>query len=191
MGPVEANCGCWCIGPWSQPNVARQRHPKVKRARWTFIARDEKCGVIPAYVLHRLHTVSRWIQQVSSAIRVRDMPAGSRKLAAMAYNERLADDIRARIGNHQALTEREMFGGLAFMIGGNMAVTVSGDELMVRVGKDAHDAAVARAGARIVERGRRQMRGWIKVSAEGMATEADFNSWVDRGVGFAESLPKK
>ena len=63
----------------------------------------------------------------------------------LAYNQRLAEDIRARIGNHPGLTEKEMFGGIAFMIGGNMAVGVSGDELMVRVGKRAHDQAVAKS----------------------------------------------
>jgi TfoX/Sxy family transcriptional regulator of competence genes len=109
----------------------------------------------------------------------------------MAYDERLADDIRARIGAHPSLIEREMFGGLAFMIGGNMAVTVRGNELMVRVGKDAHDEAVVRPGARMVEMGPRPMRGWIKVSAEGMATDRDFNRWVDQGVSYAASLPSK
>ncbi len=109
----------------------------------------------------------------------------------MAYDEGLANDIRAIIGAHPALSEREMFGGIAFMIHGNMAVGVSGDELMVRVGKDAHDTAVARPGARIFDMGPRPMRGWIAVSAEGMTTDADLERWVRQGVAFATSLPAK
>ncbi len=109
----------------------------------------------------------------------------------MAYNMAVADDIRARIGGHPGVTEREMFGGIAFMINGNMAVGVSGDELMVRVGKDAHDEAVALPGARTFDMSARPMRGWVAVAAEGFTDEAAFNGWIDRGVAFAESLPKK
>ncbi len=109
----------------------------------------------------------------------------------MAFNEGLADDIRARIGADPRLTERQMFGGIAFMVNGNMAVGVSGDELMVRVGKDAHDEAVARPGARIFDLSARPMRGWVAVSAEGFTTDAGLNLWIDQGVAFAESLPPK
>lgn len=109
----------------------------------------------------------------------------------MAYDERLADDVRARIGSRPGVTEQEMFGGIAFMIGGNMAVGVSGDELMVRVGKDAHDKAVERPGARTFDMGNRPMRGWITVGGEGLETDDDFQRWVDQGVAYAESLPAK
>lgn len=109
----------------------------------------------------------------------------------MAYNTGIADDIRARIGSHPGLTEREMFGGIAFMINGNMAVGVSGEELMVRVGKEAHDQAVALPGARTFDMSARPMRGWISVAADGFTTDEDFDAWVDRGVTFAEALPPK
>lgn len=109
----------------------------------------------------------------------------------MAYDERLADDVRALIGSRGDVTEQEMFGGIAFMINGNMAVGVSDGELMVRVGKDAHDEAAALPGARIFDMGNRPMKGWLKVGGEGLATEDRFRSWVDRGVGYAESLPAK
>jgi len=109
----------------------------------------------------------------------------------MAYNHEVADDIRAHIGNHQGLTEKEMFGGIAFMIHGNMAVGVSGDELMVRVGKDAHAEAEALPGARTFDMSSRPMNGWISVAPEGFATDKDFADWIDRGVAFAETLPKK
>ena len=109
----------------------------------------------------------------------------------MAYDKALADDIRARIGDHPGLTEKEMFGGIAFMVNGNMAVGVSSDELMVRVGKDAHDEAVALRGARIFDLSARPMRGWLVVAPEGFATDADLDAWIERGVAFAESLPPK
>jgi hypothetical protein len=103
----------------------------------------------------------------------------------------LADEIRAELGDRHRLTEREMFGGIAFMINGNMAVGVTGNELMVRVGKDAHDEAVALPGARIFDMSKRPMRGWVVVAPEGFAQRADFKAWVDRGVACAESLPAK
>lgn len=109
----------------------------------------------------------------------------------MAHDERLANDVRAQIGNHSGLTEKRMFGGLAFMVHGNMAVTVSGSELMVRVGKEAHDEAASRPWARTVDMGARQMRGWVKVSADGIATDADLDRWVRQGVAFADSLDPK
>ncbi len=109
----------------------------------------------------------------------------------MAYSEALADDIRARLSDRPGVSEREMFGGIAFMIDGNMAVGVSGDELMVRVGKDAHEEAVSRPGARTFDMGARPMKGWINVSAEGFATDEDFAAWIDQGVSFAADLPPK
>ncbi|HEX2367892.1 MAG TPA: TfoX/Sxy family protein [Acidimicrobiia bacterium] len=109
----------------------------------------------------------------------------------MAYNQGLADDLRARLGEHRGLSEREMFGGIGFMINGNMAVGVSGEDLMVRVGKDAHDEALSKPGARDFDMSGRAMRGWILVSPEGLATEQDLGRWIDQGVAFAEGLPPK
>lgn len=109
----------------------------------------------------------------------------------MAYSSGLADDIRMRVGSHPGVTEKEMFGGIAFMIYGNMAVGVTGDELMVRVGKEAHDQAVSLPGARIFDMAARPMKGWIAVSPDGFATDSQLDAWVDQGVAFAESLPPK
>ena len=109
----------------------------------------------------------------------------------MAYDTSIADEIRLRIGSHAGVTEREMFGGIAFMIHGNMAVGVSGEELMVRVGKQDHDEAVTLPGARIFDMSGRPMRGWLAVAPEGFADEDALSSWIDRGVRYAESLPKK
>lgn len=77
------------------------------------------------------------------------------------------------------------------MVSGNMAVGVNGEELMVRVGKDAHDEAVSLPGARIFDMSARPMRGWVMVAADGIATEEALDAWIDRGVAFAESLPAK
>jgi len=110
---------------------------------------------------------------------------------AMAYDQQLADEVRARIGSRSGLTEREMFGGIAFMVNGNMAVGVSGNELMVRVGKEAHDEAVARPGAHDFDMSGRPMRGWLKVGADGLSTDADLQSWIDQGLAHAGDLPPK
>ncbi|HEX6300917.1 MAG TPA: TfoX/Sxy family protein [Acidimicrobiia bacterium] len=109
----------------------------------------------------------------------------------MAYDQQIADEVRTAIGPRPEVTEREIFGGIAFMINGNMAVGVSGDELMVRVGKDAHADAISRRGARTFDMGARPMRGWVSVAAEGFSTEEDLAFWVARGVSHAESLPPK
>lgn len=95
------------------------------------------------------------------------------------------------IGDRSDVSEREMFGGIAFMVGGNMAVGVSGEELMVRVGKDAHDEAIARPGARTFDMGERPMRGWVGVSSDGFATDDALDAWIRQGVAYAESLPAK
>jgi len=109
----------------------------------------------------------------------------------MAYDEALADRVRDVLAARPDLTERKMFGGIAFMIYGNMAIGVSGEELMVRVGKDAHDEAVALPGARTFDMGARPMRGWLSVSPEGFEADSDLEAWVGRGVAYAESLPRK
>lgn len=109
----------------------------------------------------------------------------------MPYDEPLAARIRARIGDHPALTEKEMFGGIAYLIGGNMAVGVHKDELMVRVGAAGHDAALARPGARTMDFTSRPMAGWITVTREGFAADADLDAWVALGVSCASSLPPK
>ena len=109
----------------------------------------------------------------------------------MGYDSSLAARIRRRIGTRPDLAEKEMFGGLAFLIGGKMAVGVSGHDLMVRVGKDAHDVAMARPGARIFDLSGRPMRGWIVVAPEAFPSDNVLGAWVDQGVTYAEGLPSK
>ena len=109
----------------------------------------------------------------------------------MAYDHDLADQIRVSVAGRPDVTEREMFGGIGFMVGGNMAVGVSGDDLMVRVGPDAHDAAMVRPGAAPFRLAPRPMRGWLTVTPEGFRTDAELADWIERGVAFAASLPPK
>ena len=109
----------------------------------------------------------------------------------MAYDEGLAERIRTLLSGTDGLTEKKMFGGIAFMVGGNMAVGVTGQELMVRVGPDAHDEAVTLPHARPMDFTGRRMRGFVNVAPPGFAEDADLAAWVNRGIRFAESLPPK
>jgi len=110
----------------------------------------------------------------------------------MAYDEELANRIRELIAGESGVSEQRMFGGLAFLIGGNMSVAVSGQGgLMVRVEPDETDALVAKPHARpFVMRGR-EMKGWLRVDDEGVQTKRQLEPWVRRGVAYARSLPAK
>ena len=109
----------------------------------------------------------------------------------MAYDENLAERIRVALRGRDGVTERKMFGGIAFMIGGNMAVGVIRDDLMVRIGPDAHEAALAQPHVRVMDFGHRPMKGMIYVGPEGVATDPELARWVDAGADFAASLPPK
>jgi TfoX/Sxy family transcriptional regulator of competence genes len=110
----------------------------------------------------------------------------------MAYDEDLAHRVRALIATEAGVTERKMFGGLAFLVGGNMSVAASGQGgLMVRVDPDATDALLAKPHVQpFVMRGR-AMRGWLRVDPEGLQTARQLAPWVKRGVAYARSLPPK
>ena len=110
----------------------------------------------------------------------------------MAYHEDLAHRVREQLAGESGVTEKAMFGGLAFLLDGNMAVGLSsGGELMVRVGPDGTDAALARAHTRLFDMTGRPMRGWILVAPEGIKTKRQLASWVSRGVQYARTLPAK
>jgi hypothetical protein len=109
----------------------------------------------------------------------------------MAYDEQLAERIREVLGDDRAIDERKMFGGLAFLIDGNMAVGIVGDELMVRVGADDWAEALTLPHAREMDFTGKSMRGFVYVGAEGFEDDADLSGWVGRGTGFAGSLPPK
>jgi TfoX/Sxy family transcriptional regulator of competence genes len=109
----------------------------------------------------------------------------------MAYDHQLAERVRAALGDRAQVTERRMFGGIAFMVGGNMAVGVNGDDLIVRVDPGEHEAALAEPGVRTFDMTGRPMAGWLLVGADTTASEEGLRSWVERGAAFASSLPSK
>jgi TfoX N-terminal domain len=110
----------------------------------------------------------------------------------MTYEDELARRIREQLVDERGVTEKAMFGGLAFLLDGNMAVGISnGGELMVRVGPDASDEALVRPYTRIFDMTGRPMKGWVLVAAEGFATKRQLGAWVVRGVTFARTLPAK
>ena len=110
----------------------------------------------------------------------------------MAYDEDLANRIREQIAGETGVTEKRMFGGLAFLIGGNMAVAASGQGgLMVRVDPDETDALLTKPHAGPFEMRGRGMQGWVRVASEGVRTKRQLEPWVRRGVAYARSLPPK
>jgi hypothetical protein len=109
----------------------------------------------------------------------------------MAYDEGLATRIRDLLGDQPGLAEKKMFGGLAFLLDGNMACGVRGHDLTVRVGADAADAALREPGTRPFDLTGRPMKGWLLVDADGHAEDDDLRRWVDRGLAYATSLPPK
>ena len=110
----------------------------------------------------------------------------------MAYDEDLARRIRELVADQPGLTEQKMFGGLAFLIGGNMAVAASGQGgLLVRVDPGESDALVAGSPATPMEMRGRLMPGWLRVDTEHVEAARDLAAWVERGTSFARSLPAK
>jgi TfoX/Sxy family transcriptional regulator of competence genes len=110
----------------------------------------------------------------------------------MAYDEHLANRIRELIAGEPGVTEQRMFGGLAFLVGGNMAVAASGQGgLMVRVDPEDADVLLAKPHVRPFEMRGRAMRGWLRVDSEGLRTKRQLAPWVTRGVRYARSLPAK
>jgi TfoX/Sxy family transcriptional regulator of competence genes len=110
----------------------------------------------------------------------------------VAYDEELAERIREMVADEQAVTEKRMFGGLGFMVGGNMAVAASGQGgLLVRVDPDETDALIEQPHASRMEMRGRRMDGWLRVAADGVRGEGELEPWVRRGVAYARSLPPK
>jgi hypothetical protein len=116
---------------------------------------------------------------------------GDRRRGDMAYDEDLAGRVREQLAAEPAVTEKAMFGGLAFLLHGNTAVGLSGQELMVRVGPEASDDALAHPHTRPFDMTGRPMKGWVLVAPDGVAGESDLATWVARGVRFARSLRAK
>ena len=110
----------------------------------------------------------------------------------MAYDEELADRIRELLGSESDLTEKKMFGGLAFLIGGNMAVAASGQGgVLVRVDPAQSETLVAATNARRMEMRGRPMQGWLRVDPDDVRTKRQLAQWVQLGATYARSLPAK
>ena len=109
----------------------------------------------------------------------------------MAFDEALADRVRTVVGRRAGLVEKKMFGGIAFLIHGNMSVGVHGDELIVRIAPETTDAALKEKGARLFDITGRPMKGWLLVGGPGIAGADALAKWIRRGVDYASSLPKK
>jgi hypothetical protein len=115
-----------------------------------------------------------------------------RTIDAVAYDEELADRIRELVAGESDLSEQRMFGGLAFLIGGNMAIAASGQGgVLVRVDPAQSDTLIARTNARLMEMRGRQMAGWLRVGSEDVRTKRQLAKWVELGTAYARSLPAK
>ena len=114
------------------------------------------------------------------------------RLAYMAYDTELADRIRFLIGTGPGITEKKMFGGLAFLVDGKMAISASGQGgVLVRVDPADSRALIATANATPAVMGGRTMHGWLRVSSEDLETDEQLTEWVNRAVACARSLPPK
>ena len=110
----------------------------------------------------------------------------------MAYDRELADRIRGLIGDDPGVTEKKMFGGLAFLIGGNMAIAASSQGgAMIRVDPRLSEELVGTTAAEPVVMRGREMPGWLRVSSADLRTDGELAPWVERGAGYARSLPPK
>lgn len=109
----------------------------------------------------------------------------------MAYDPTLADRVRRLVAGRPGVTEKAMFGGLAFLLGGRMFCGVLGRDLLARVGPGGHDAAMAREHVRIMDFTGRPMRGYVFVGPEALSTRRDLTRWVDECARFVANLPEK
>lgn len=110
----------------------------------------------------------------------------------MAYDEKTAERLSRMLSGRRDVVEKKMMGGLSFMVGGNMACSVSGKGgMLIRVGPDGMDAASKEPHAELAKMGPMVMKGFIRVRPEGYRTDAALRKWVERGVAFASALPAK
>jgi TfoX/Sxy family transcriptional regulator of competence genes len=109
----------------------------------------------------------------------------------VAFDEALAARVREALAENAEISERQMFGGIAFMLSGNMAVGVSKEDLMVRIDPDDQDEALAHPGVRPFDMTGRPMKGWILVAPEATEEDSELAHWITRGLDFAGSLPPK
>jgi hypothetical protein len=109
----------------------------------------------------------------------------------MAYDEGLAQRVREALAHRGDLSEKKMFGGLCFLLGGNMCCGITGEQLMLRVGSERYEEALARPHAREMDFTGRALRGMVYVDGEGIGSDAALEGWLTVAVAFAGSLPPK
>ena len=109
----------------------------------------------------------------------------------MAYDEMLAARIKEQIREIPGFSEKKMFGGIGFLIDGNMACGVHRNQMIVRLGMEQYKEAMAKPTVKTFDLTGKPMKGWITVAPEGCATEDDLKRWIDQSVAFAQSLPSK
>jgi hypothetical protein len=109
----------------------------------------------------------------------------------MAFDERLAERIRKRLGKRKELAEKKMFGGVAFLLNGNMCVGVHKQDLIVRLDPEDTDSALTEPDTRVFDLSGRPMKGWILVESGGLKDEKTLGKWISISVDYALSLPKK
>lgn len=109
----------------------------------------------------------------------------------MAYDEGLAERMREALADRDDLQEKKMFGGLSFLLNRNLCCGVIGDEMIVRVGPDASDAALQKPHARVFDFTGKPMKGWVIVAQKGFEGDDDLRHWIEMGLGFAGSLLPK
>jgi TfoX/Sxy family transcriptional regulator of competence genes len=109
----------------------------------------------------------------------------------MPYNEDLAKRIRTKLKSRSGIAEKSLFGGIGFLVGGNMACGVHKQDLVVRLSEKDFDRAIKDPNARVFDIGGRPMKGWILVSSGGYASDKSLQDWIKKGIAFARSLPSK
>ena len=109
----------------------------------------------------------------------------------MAYDESVAQRVRAELDGMPGLVEKKMFGGVGYILLGNMAIGVLGSNLIVRVGATEYAEALAQPHVKVFDMTGRPMKGWVLVSPDGIMAEEDLRRWIEQGVTFALSLPPK
>ena len=109
----------------------------------------------------------------------------------MPYDEKLAQKVRRQFKRTKGITEKKMFGGICFMVNGNMACGVERNNLVIRVGPDNYEEALKKPHARPMDFTGRPLRGFVYVSPEGYKTPINLKKWIEFGINFVQSLPAK
>lgn len=109
----------------------------------------------------------------------------------MAYNEKLAERMRAYLKSKRGVVEKRMFGGIGFLVNGNMACGVNKQDMIVRLSDEEFEKALKQPGVRVFDMTGRPMKGWLMVSSEGYTSDKALEGWIEKGIAFAKSLPAK